>query len=242
MDTFCKGCLERWDDDKGFGFIRLENEKSDVFIHISSLKNMTRRPIVGDVIYYQFHVDDNGKSNAINARIEGVGIVKAKKISRNKQKKHNNFFLLLLFVLAVVAGFFLYSKFTPTPQTESSGLTEFVASSISDHDLILQDAFQRRVSNIQVESEGTILKILPDDTEGSRHQKFIVRLNSAQTIMIAHNIEIAPKIDSIQEGDRIGFKGEYEWNKKGGVVHWTHHDPGGNHVAGWLKHDGQTYK
>jgi hypothetical protein len=40
----------------------------------------------------------------------------------------------------------------------------------------------------------------------------------------------------------IQFYGEYEWNNKGGVVHWTHRDPNGHHVGGWLKHNGSTYQ
>jgi len=43
-------------------------------------------------------------------------------------------------------------------------------------------------------------------------------------------------------GDSVGFYGEYEWNSKGGVIHWTHLDPSGQHIAGWLKHDGKTYQ
>ena len=67
-----KGKLTRWFDDKGFGFIKPENGQRDIFIHISALKNRSRQPIVGDVIYYQVSVDNNGKNRAVNARIEGV--------------------------------------------------------------------------------------------------------------------------------------------------------------------------
>ena len=45
-------------------------------------------------------------------------------------------------------------------------------------------------------------------------------------------------VDSLKEGDSVAFNGEYEWNAKGGVIHWTHRDPQGSHVAGWLKHKG----
>ena len=69
---FEKGKLACWFDDRCFGFIKPENGKRDIFIHISALKNMSRHPIVGDVIYYQVSVDNNGKNRAVNARIEGV--------------------------------------------------------------------------------------------------------------------------------------------------------------------------
>jgi hypothetical protein len=103
-------------------------------------------------------------------------------------------------------------------------------------------AFKTRTSNVQVEGEGIVTSILADDLAGSRHQRFIVRLASGQTVLIAHNIDLAPRVASLQEGDSIGFYGEYVWNAQGGMVHWTHHDTQGRHVAGWLKHKGRTYQ
>lgn len=102
--------------------------------------------------------------------------------------------------------------------------------------------FDKRDSGRQTEGSGVVIKILPDDSDGSRHQRFIVRLESGQTLLIAHNIDLAPRISSLKEGDVVVFNGEYEWNSKGGVIHWTHRDPAGRHVAGWLKHKGQTYQ
>ncbi|NRB63493.1 MAG: DUF3465 domain-containing protein [Saprospiraceae bacterium] len=104
------------------------------------------------------------------------------------------------------------------------------------------DAYDNHKSDVQVQGVGTVVRILNDDNKGSRHQKFILKLSSGQTILIAHNIDIAPRINSISNGDQVKFYGEYEWNKKGGVVHWTHKDPNGYHVGGWLKHKGKTYQ
>lgn len=103
-------------------------------------------------------------------------------------------------------------------------------------------AFASRTSNIQVEGKGTVIKVLPDDQDGSRHQRFIVELASGQTLLISHNIDIAPRINGIEVGDSVRFSGEYIWNSKGGLVHWTHHDPQGRHVSGWVIHNGKTYK
>ena len=108
-------------------------------------------------------------------------------------------------------------------------------------DAVLRRAFKNRTSNIQVEGSGTDVKVLPDDTKGSRQQRFILRLRSGQTLLITHNTDLAPRLSSIRKGDVVEFYGEYEWSAKGGVIHWTHLDPAGRHVAGWLKHKGQIY-
>lgn len=104
------------------------------------------------------------------------------------------------------------------------------------------DAFEDWRSGNQVKGSGTVIRILEDDDDGSRHQRFILELDSGRTLLIAHNIELAPRIDSLREGDTVAFNGEYEWNDRGGVIHWTHHDPQGEHEAGWLRHNGRIYQ
>ena len=89
---------------------------------------------------------------------------------------------------------------------------------------------------------GEVLRILSDDIKGSRHQRFILRISSGQTLLVAHNIDLAPKIQPLRTGDTVEFYGEYEWNNKGGVVHWTHRDPNRKHIDGWLLHDGKRYE
>lgn len=106
----------------------------------------------------------------------------------------------------------------------------------------IEALFEQRRSDVQVRGVGTVSTTLSDDDEGSRHQRFILELASGHTLLIAHNIDLAPRIDSLRKGDRVEFYGEYEWNEKGGVIHWTHHDPQGRHVGGWLKHQGRVYQ
>jgi hypothetical protein len=103
-------------------------------------------------------------------------------------------------------------------------------------------AFDNRQSNVQVSGRGEVIKLLADDTKGSRHQRFILRLASGTTLLISHNIDLAPRIDTLKLGDDVEFFGEYEWNDKGGLVHWTHDDPQGRHVDGWVKHGGRVYQ
>jgi len=113
---------------------------------------------------------------------------------------------------------------------------------LSPNDQILATAFENQTSDLQVTGEGIVIVLLADDTTGSQHQKFILELESKQTLLIAHNIDLAPRIDSIKIGDAVSFYGEYEYNDEGGVVHWTHIDPAGLHINGWLIHESITYE
>lgn len=99
-----------------------------------------------------------------------------------------------------------------------------------------------KMSDAQVQDSGKVVKILADDNRGSRHQKFLVKIASGQTLLFAHNIDLAPRISDIEVGDDISFRGEYVYNPKGGIVHWTHRDPQGSHFGGWIKHKGNTYQ
>jgi hypothetical protein len=106
----------------------------------------------------------------------------------------------------------------------------------------LRTALAEHRSHVQVEAEGVVTRVLSDDNDGSRHQRFIVRVAGGHTVLIAHNIDLAPRVAGLREGDSIAFSGEYEWNDRGGVVHWTHRDPRGAHRQGWLEHDGRRYQ
>ncbi|MDY0265814.1 MAG: DUF3465 domain-containing protein [Sulfurospirillum cavolei] len=89
---------------------------------------------------------------------------------------------------------------------------------------------------------GKVVKLLSDDNVGNRHQRFIVKLASGKTLLIAHNIDIAPKVAPLQEGGVVTFCGDLETNDKGGVVHWTHHDPHNHHNGGFLEYNGKRYE
>ncbi|MEG0482060.1 MAG: DUF3465 domain-containing protein [Acinetobacter sp.] len=116
-------------------------------------------------------------------------------------------------------------------------------NSQSQHGLeVIRQSYQRKLSNVQVQSVGRVKAILRDDNDGSRHQKFILALENGLTVLVAHNIDLAPRVANLQKGDTVEFFGEYEYSTQGGVIHWTHRDPQHRHENGWLKHDGKTYQ
>ncbi len=142
-------------------------------------------------------------------------------------------------IIALVIGIGTYGFFQHNPSSLDVLAKE---SRFSQAEHTVGYAYQQNLSDIQVKGVGRVSRVLPDDNQGSRHQKFILRLPSGQTILIAHNIDLAPRIPNLRKGHSIEFYGEYEWNKQGGVVHWTHRDPKGRHIGGWLKRDGRVYE
>ena len=90
---------------------------------------------------------------------------------------------------------------------------------------------------------GRVIKLLADDDDGIRHQKFLMRLPDNSTLLVVHNVDLAPHLDDLAPGDTVEVCGEYVDNDKGGLVHWTHHvPPRSRHAAGWIKHDGRIYE
>ncbi|WP_045860272.1 DUF3465 domain-containing protein [Teredinibacter purpureus] len=118
----------------------------------------------------------------------------------------------------------------------------FIVAYCWGNDTTIAALYDNQQSDVQVFGRGVVVKVLPDDTKGSRHQKFILRLDSGHTLLIAHNIDLAPRLKALKETDVVEFYGEYEWNSKGGVIHWTHRDPNNKHVGGWLRYNTRKYE
>jgi len=115
------------------------------------------------------------------------------------------------------------------------------APTATSDDALIERLFREERSDEIVTAAGRVAKTLPDDNDGSRHQRFIVELATGRTLLIAHNIDLAPRVP-LREGDRVTVHGEYEWSERGGVLHWTHHDPGNRHESGWIEHAGKRYE
>jgi hypothetical protein len=144
----------------------------------------------------------------------------------------------LLFIVSIVAACYFGLTQYRHPSVSNSQVSGIEATG----DAEFAKALENRSSGVQIQGQGIVTKVLPDDNEGSRHQRFIVKLGSGQTLLVAHNIDIASRVSSLRVGDTVAFGGVYEWNPQGGVIHWTHHDPSGGHAAGWLKHGSKTYQ
>ena len=154
----------------------------------------------------------------------------------------------LLAALVLVALAIGYRQFVATPAEgdtdPNAGGVETVGGTqvaVGDDAGAILWAAGEGTSNLWVEAAGTVQRVLSDDQEEPRHQRFILELSNGDTVLIAHNIELAERLP-VREGDAVTFRGEYEWNDRCGVVHWTHHGPQGRHEGGWLRHDGTVYE
>jgi uncharacterized membrane protein YsdA (DUF1294 family)/cold shock CspA family protein len=100
-----KGQLITWKDKRGFGFIHPDDSSQDVFLHISELKDVTRRPQVGDTIYYHVLAEAQ-KVRAKNAFILGArSKPKSSSVTnkvRAKARSTSKFPVLKVLLLSVV--------------------------------------------------------------------------------------------------------------------------------------------
>ena len=104
----------------------------------------------------------------------------------------------------------------------------------------LAQARENPSSKLWVTVHGKVIKQLRDDLSGSRHQKFLIKIDKNFTLLVSHNIDLAPRVP-LSKGNTVSVSGLYEWNNRGGVIHWTHHDPKGKKKGGWIKVDGKRY-
>jgi Protein of unknown function (DUF3465) len=107
---------------------------------------------------------------------------------------------------------------------------------------VAQAAFENHWRGRIINASGVVERILADDRDGSPHQRFIIRTNGGISLLVAHNLDLAPRLEGLARGDPVALRGEYEWNPQGGVLHWTHDDPQGRHEAGYIEWRGRRYQ
>ncbi len=140
-----------------------------------------------------------------------------------------NMRFLLVLVVVVIAAFLAGRGLQPAAPAAEPATPAYA------DDGSLRRAIDARADEVPVTGRGNVVKLLSDDTEGNPHQRILVRVAGGSTVLIAHNIALSARVAPLAVGDELEFAGDYAWNDKGGVVHWTHHDPQGRHRAGWVR-------
>lgn len=85
----------------------------------------------------------------------------------------------------------------PSPAVATETTRNTAAASSSDYRTAIDKI--RRAKNdpdakFWTTVQGSIVKVLKDDTEGSAHQRFLVELSADTTLLVAHNIDLAQRV------------------------------------------------
>jgi hypothetical protein len=153
----------------------------------------------------------------------------------------NNKTRIVMIVMTLAAGFWMQYQDRQTRQVPVS-VNPSNPQDYVDDAMRLQRAYENKQSDLIVTLTARVIRTLGDDNEGSRHQRFLIETSQGQSVLVAHNIDLAKRLDGLSSGDQVRIKGEYEWNDKGGVLHWTHHDPKGRHEDGWIEWRGERFE
>lgn len=163
--------------------------------------------------------------------------------------------LVVAVVVVLVAGYFgidltetggepTTSNPTQPNQPQHAAAGDGQTLSITESQRGLVELARQQRSGEMVELRARVVKLLEDDNDGARHQRFLLAIDlepsPTDSVLVAHNIDLAPRVP-LSTGDVIRLYGQYEFNDRGGVLHWTHHDPGGRHAEGWIEHEGVLY-
>lgn len=131
--------------------------------------------------------------------------------------------------------------FFPSSKSKSPKSSPEPASDANANDLEIVNAQNSHSRDVPVTITAVVKKLLPDDTRGNPHQRFLLGLSNGTTVLVAHNISLAPYVP-LREGDYVTISGEYIWNEKGGVLHYTHHTTNRKHRGGYIEYNRQTYQ
>ena len=182
-----QGRITEWNDDRGFGFITPLDGGPRVFVHISEFPRDKRRPMTFDLVAYDVDKDDRGRLRG--TKVLYVALTRSARSASRSTSTGGRQFPIALAVSVLLVGMFIAASMYLGPRFVDNNLIDSNASPSTDQSIT--SAFQNHVSGVQMVGEGVVERVLQDDNDGSRHQRFILRLASGQTLLVAHNIDLA---------------------------------------------------
>ena len=147
----------------------------------------------------------------------------------------------MVIAAALASGINYYNRYVNDPSSVTYESKQFTDDQQTHAIKKIKSAQNNINAQFWVGFNGKIVQKLKDDTKGIQHQKFLIKPISDITLLVAHNIDLAPR-EPINTGDMISIYGKYEWNSRGGVIHWTHHDPKEKLKGGWINANSKIYR
>ncbi len=107
------------------------------------------------------------------------------------------------------------------------------------------DAWRAHRSYVEVTASGSVAHVLGTRLGPSgMHQGFLLHLTGAQggglTVRVEDNTDLTGPIP-MRAGDAAVVRGEYIYDPRGGIIHYTHRDPRGRHPSGYVQVEGRLY-
>lgn len=93
-----KGTLTSWNEEKGYGFISPMSGGKQIFVHIKTFKNRSRRPELGQIVTYNISSDQQGRPCAANATLAGD------KLREQDKKKTGASFIAIAVIFVGIVG------------------------------------------------------------------------------------------------------------------------------------------
>lgn len=114
-----------------------------------------------------------------------------------------------------------------------------VSQATDDAPLVKAISNQRNVYYLEA-ANLKVTRLLPDDSSGLPHQKFLVTTSKGQKVLCVYNLDKGQRIP-LKEGDDVGVGGEFKWTSQGALMHWLHADDRGRRPDGYVELAGRRY-
>ena len=122
------GNLVRWNEERGFGFVRPAHRHEDIFVHISAFPRDGIRPSVGELVSFEIESGPDGRNRAVRVMRPGAQQVTTDRVrpvrtaarvpARRPGILQKLFNLALVFALGF-AGIEAYQRFTDSHEPTS---------------------------------------------------------------------------------------------------------------------------
>ncbi|MDP3509818.1 MAG: DUF3465 domain-containing protein [Candidatus Melainabacteria bacterium] len=110
---------------------------------------------------------------------------------------------------------------------------------VDDAQIIQAQSQQAR--KVELTVTAPIKKLLREEDYREPHQRFLLILSNGTTVLVANDLQYGTYAP-VQEGNVVRIHGEYIWNERGGVLHWTHKSDEPRHESGYIDFNGMRYQ
>lgn len=118
-----EGKLVKWNDERGFGFVKPTQGGREVFVHISAFPRDGGRPRLNEPISFEIEVNRDGKTRAIAVTRPTVGPrVDSRQVHfKASRPSRSRLGVVLLAIVAIIVGVFGYGAFSHRAANAPSG-------------------------------------------------------------------------------------------------------------------------